>query len=129
MKYLRINKKINFQRAIISLSNKENLGYGGNQKIGYQYAIINKFNFVVLLHGDGQYAPEYLPKIIEEFKNNENCAVFGSRMIKRGSALKGGMPLYKFVGNRILWLVLKFFKHWPNLPEPPVTTIFFFISF
>ncbi len=93
------------KKCLKLISHKINLGYGGNQKIGYFYAIENNFDYVVLLHGDGQYAPEYLPKIIEEFKNNKNCAVFGSRMIKRGSALKGGMPLYKFVGNRILTFI------------------------
>ena len=81
---------------------KKNLGYGGNQKIGYFYAIKNNFDYVVLLHGDGQYAPEYIPKILNNFKDKKNSAVFGSRMIKKGSALKGGMPLYKFFGNKIL---------------------------
>jgi glycosyltransferase involved in cell wall biosynthesis len=43
------------------LSNSVNQGYGGNQKIGYRYAIENGYDFVALLHGDGQYAPECLP--------------------------------------------------------------------
>ena len=43
------------------LYNPVNQGYGGNQKIGYHYAIKNGFDFVALLHGDGQYAPEKLP--------------------------------------------------------------------
>ena len=46
---------------------RKNQGMGGNQKIGYYYAIKNKFDIVVLLHGDGQYAPEYLPKLLENF--------------------------------------------------------------
>lgn len=91
---------------ITCLSNKANLGYGGNQKIGYYYAIKNNFDYVVLLHGDGQYAPEYLPKLLKKFDENSYCAaVFGSRMIKSGSALSGGMPLYKFFGNKILTLI------------------------
>ena len=90
-----------FKYNIISLY--KNLGYGGNQKIGYYYAIKNNFDYVVLLHGDGQYAPEYLPDILNKFEEKEKIsAVFGSRMLKKGSALKGGMPLYKFVGNKIL---------------------------
>ncbi len=78
-----------------------NQGYGGNQKIGYSYAIAKKFDIVVLLHGDGQYAPESLPDILAPY--DDGCdAVFGSRFLKPGHALKGGMPLYKWVGNRIL---------------------------
>ena len=84
------------------LFNPNNQGYGGNQKIGYYFALQNKFDFVVLLHGDGQYAPECLPDLVAPLRYGEAEAVFGSRMIKRNSALKGGMPLYKFVGNKIL---------------------------
>jgi glycosyltransferase involved in cell wall biosynthesis len=78
-----------------------NQGYGGNQKIGYSYAIKQGFDIVVLLHGDGQYAPEALPHLLSEYANGVE-AVFGSRFINAGGALKGGMPLYKFVGNRVL---------------------------
>jgi glycosyltransferase involved in cell wall biosynthesis len=78
-----------------------NQGYGGNQKIGYNYAIQSGFDIVILLHGDGQYAPEALPAILASYADGVD-AVFGSRFIKMGDALKGGMPLYKFVGNRIL---------------------------
>ena len=78
-----------------------NQGYGGNQKIGYSYAIQRNFDIVVLLHGDGQYAPEALPFILAQYSDGVD-AVFGSRFINTGDALKGGMPLYKFVGNRIL---------------------------
>ncbi len=84
------------------LFNPVNQGYGGNQKIGYFYAIRNGFDFVALVHGDGQYAPESLPDLLRPLKNGEAEACFGSRMMERGAARKGGMPLYKFVGNRIL---------------------------
>jgi glycosyltransferase involved in cell wall biosynthesis len=79
-----------------------NQGYGGNQKLGYQFAIRERFDVVVLLHGDGQYAPEVLPRILRPFADPTVAAVFGSRMLERGAARRGGMPLYKFVGNRIL---------------------------
>jgi glycosyltransferase involved in cell wall biosynthesis len=79
-----------------------NQGYGGNQKLGYQYASRRGFDIVVLLHGDGQYAPEVLPRMFAPFLDPEVMAVFGSRMMTRGTALRGGMPLYKYVGNRIL---------------------------
>ena len=87
---------------ITCLSNKVNLGYGGNQKIGYHYAIKNNFDYVILLHGDGQYAPEYLEKLVGPLSQNNIDAVFGSRMITKGAALKGGMPLYKFIGNKVI---------------------------
>ena len=92
------NNKLKFK----ILSNPINQGYGGNQKIGYHYAIKNNFDYVALLHGDGQYAPEYLENLIEPLKSDNVDAVFGSRMITKGAAIKGGMPLYKFIGNKIL---------------------------
>ncbi len=84
------------------LKNPTNLGYGGNQKLGYRYAIREGFDYVVLLHGDGQYAPEEMPRLLHAAIDGKADAVFGSRMLKAGEALKGGMPLYKYVGNRIL---------------------------
>jgi glycosyltransferase involved in cell wall biosynthesis len=87
------------------LFNPVNQGYGGNQKLGYHYAIENGFDFVALLHGDGQYAPERLSEILEPLRRGDADAVFGSRMLNRGGALRGGMPLYKFLGNKILsWI-------------------------
>jgi 2-polyprenyl-3-methyl-5-hydroxy-6-metoxy-1,4-benzoquinol methylase len=85
--------------------NEKNLGYGGNQIRGYTYAIAQGYDIVVLLHGDGQYAPEALPEILAPLEAGEADAVFGSRMMTKGAALKGGMPLYKFAGNKILTAV------------------------
>jgi glycosyltransferase involved in cell wall biosynthesis len=80
-----------------------NQGYGGNQRLGFLYALSQGFEIVVLLHGDGQYAPEFLPDLLAEYSRPEGAdAVYGSRFMTRWGALKGGMPLYKFVGNRIL---------------------------
>ncbi len=87
------------------LYNPVNQGYGGNQKIGFQYAIRSNFDIVALVHGDGQYAPECLPALLQPLVEGEADAVFGSRMISRSGALKGGMPVYKYVGNRILTAV------------------------
>lgn len=85
------------------LSHSRNLGYGGNQKSGYRYFAEKGFDIVVLLHGDGQYAPEILSHLYHPIVTGEADAVFGSRMMKTyGGAIKGGMPLYKYVGNRIL---------------------------
>ncbi len=87
---------------ITILRTPENQGYGGNQKLGYRYAIDKGFDIVALIHGDGQYAPEKLPLLIEPFLTEDADAVFGSRMIHKQDALKGGMPLYKWVGNQVL---------------------------
>jgi glycosyltransferase involved in cell wall biosynthesis len=92
----------NRERNITVLHNPANQGYGGNQKIGYHYAIRNQFDVVVLLHGDGQYAPEYLGHMVQPILDDEADVVFGSRMLKKFDALRGKMPLYKWVGNQIL---------------------------
>ena len=84
------------------LFNPVNQGYGGNQKIGYHFAIERQFDFVALVHGDGQYAPECLPDLVRPLRDGEADAVFGSRMLEKAAALRGGMPLYKYVGNKIL---------------------------
>ena len=80
----------------------KNLGYGGNQKAAYQLALDHGIDVVVLLHGDGQYAPESLPQMLAPFTQSDCAAVFGSRMMSKGAAKQGGMPLYKRVGNRLL---------------------------
>ncbi len=90
------------------LRNEFNQGYGGNQKVGYAYAAREGFDFVAMVHGDGQYAPEELPRLVQPLRDGEADAVFGSRMMTRFGALQGGMPLYKFVGNRILTSVQNF---------------------
>jgi 2-polyprenyl-3-methyl-5-hydroxy-6-metoxy-1,4-benzoquinol methylase len=80
----------------------DNLGYGGNQKAGYRLAIAHELDIVVLLHGDGQYAPEVLAEIVAPLERGECDAVMGSRMMVPGAARKGGMPLYKYLGNKLL---------------------------
>jgi glycosyltransferase involved in cell wall biosynthesis len=87
---------------ITVLYNPQNQGYGGNQKLGYQYAIRHGFEVVVLLHGDGQYAPEAIPTLLEPLLDGSADAVLGSRMLVPGVARKGGMPLYKLAGNKVL---------------------------
>lgn len=94
-------KKLGYENLKI-LRTPFNRGYGGNQKLGYLYSIKQNFDVVILLHGDGQYAPECLPRIVNSFQDDSVDAVFGSRMLRKGDALKGGMPFYKWVGNRML---------------------------
>jgi glycosyltransferase involved in cell wall biosynthesis len=98
---------VGYQQAVGDLPltivrHPRNLGYGGNQQMGYRWAIDQGFDIVVLLHGDGQYAPEFLPEIVKPLEAGEADAVFGSRMMTPGGAWRGGMPLYKIVGNTIL---------------------------
>jgi glycosyltransferase involved in cell wall biosynthesis len=95
-------RETNFPFKLTVLANPVNQGYGGNQKLGFLYAIQHKFDLVALVHGDGQYAPEALPELIQPILEDRADAVFGSRMISVLGALKGGMPVYKYVGNRIL---------------------------
>ena len=109
-KKIQINQKKNNVNVKV-FYNPINQGYGGNQKIGYHYSIKNNFDFVVLLHGDGQYAPEELPNLLNGLNRNKFDVVIGSRMIKKKNALKGGMPLYKLVGNIILTYRLEHRQH------------------
>lgn len=103
-KYQQSNLSMNLR----VLYNPINQGYGGNQKLGYRYAILNGFDAVVLLHGDGQYAPELVEEMIHPILKGDAKAVFGSRMINKKDALKGGMPYYKFLGN----IILTKFQNW-----------------
>ncbi|MBV8148188.1 MAG: methyltransferase domain-containing protein [Candidatus Eremiobacteraeota bacterium] len=85
------------------VKHEKNLGYGGNQKAGYAYFMAKGFDVVVLLHGDGQYAPEILHHLYHPIVAGSADAVLGSRMMPDFEGpLKGGMPLYKYVGNRVL---------------------------
>ncbi len=87
---------------ITLIRHPRNLGYGGNQKAAYRIASEHGLDIAVLLHGDGQYAPELLPEMVGPLIRGECDAVLGSRMMIPGAARRGGMPLYKYVGNKIL---------------------------
>lgn len=80
----------------------ENRGYGGNQKTCYTNALKRGADIVVMVHPDYQYEPAPLPDMVRLIDNGEADIVFGSRMIYRRDALKGGMPLYKFLSNIFL---------------------------
>lgn len=87
------------------LVNPQNRGYGGNQKLGYTFAIEHGFDYVVMVHGDGQYPPEAIEDLVAPLEDPAVGASFGSRFIRPRGAKAGGMPLYKRIGNRILtWL-------------------------
>ncbi len=78
-----------------------NYGYGANQKTCYTEALRAGADIVVMVHPDYQYDPTLVPKIIEPLLNAQADLVLGSRL-KAGSALKQGMPWWKYVGNRAL---------------------------
>ncbi len=82
------------------IKHKKNKGYGGNQKWGYNYGIKKGYDIAVMIHGDAQYPPEYILKLIRPIEENTADFVFGSRMA--GNPLKGNMPIYKFIGNIFL---------------------------
>lgn len=98
----RLRSSGHYKHKLTVLATPANQGYGGNQKLGYAYAIERGFDHVVLLHGDGQYAPEMLPDLLGPLARGEADVVLGSRMLTPGAARQGGMPLYKRIGNRIL---------------------------
>jgi glycosyltransferase involved in cell wall biosynthesis len=91
-----------YRHKLTVLTNPVNQGYGGNQKLGYHYALEQGFDYVALLHGDAQYAPEMLPDLFAPLAAGTADVVLGSRMLTPGDARKGGMPLYKWVGNKTL---------------------------
>lgn len=84
---------------LVVLRNRINQRYGGNQKIGYQYALDRDLDIVVMLHADGQYAPEQLANLLRPLVQGEADVVLGTRMSPRKEALRGGMPRYKYLGN------------------------------
>ena len=88
-------------RAVVA-HHRTNRGYGGNQKYCYRWAMAAGYRSIVMIHGDGQYAPELADAMLEPLRMAGAHAVFGSRFLTKGAARKGGMPLYKFLGNRIL---------------------------
>lgn len=78
-----------------------NVGYGGNQKTGYAEALRDGADIVIMLHPDYQYDPLKIPDMIGPILRGEADIVLGSRFLG-GGALKGGMPMYKFIANRFL---------------------------
>jgi glycosyltransferase involved in cell wall biosynthesis len=78
------------------------VGYGGNQKTCYMQALERGADVVVMLHPDGQYESELVPKMIEPILAGEADLVLGSRLLLPGAALAAGMPRWKYLANRFL---------------------------
>jgi len=85
------------------ITHEQNKGYGGNQKSCYNKALELNADIVVMLHPDYQYTPKLILAMSSIIANDLYPVVFGSRILGKG-ALKGGMPMYKFIANRILTL-------------------------
>ena len=83
------------------LTHEKNRGYGETEKTLLRFALENGVDVGILLHSDGQYSPEKIPEILRCFDQDEADMVQGSRMLG-GGALEGGMPLYKYLGNKCL---------------------------
>lgn len=94
-------KIVSKQLNIKTIVHKENKGYGGNQKSCYKAALKSGADIVVMLHPDYQYTPKLIPAIVCMMAFEQYDAVLASRMLGN-SALKGGMPFYKFVANKFL---------------------------
>lgn len=84
-----------------ALLHPSNRGYGGSVKSAFEFALAHAFDFIAVLHADGQYAPEKLPELISALLAEPRAALhFGSRLT--GKPLDGGMPLYKYLANHFL---------------------------
>lgn len=83
------------------MNKKQNEGYARAQKTGFAKALDEGADIIVLLHSDGQYAPEELLRLLEPLEKGHAHLVQGSRMLG-GGALKGGMPIYKYIANKSL---------------------------
>lgn len=82
-----------------------NAGYGANQKTCYMQALREGAEIVIMLHPDGQYDPKIIPEMIDAIRRGKGDFVLGSRFLPPQSALRGGMPRYKFWANRFLTTV------------------------
>lgn len=87
---------------LVILDHGVNRGYGAAEKTLLRYATGTEAEVVVLLHADGQYAPEEIPRLVEPFETEKADIVQGSRLMGGRAALRGGMPLYKYAANRVL---------------------------
>jgi GT2 family glycosyltransferase len=82
--------------------NKYNFGYGKNIKYCLNFALKKKYKYALMLHGDNQYKTKYIKTLFSKIKKYNLDIICGSRMLKKSYAIKGKMPIYKFLGNIIL---------------------------
>lgn len=87
------------------IEHRQNLGYGGNQKTCYRYALEAGADVVVMLHPDYQYDAKVTPVLVHLLRSGHCDVLLGNRIRTRDEALAGGMPAYKYVSNRFLTIV------------------------
>ena len=90
----------NFSNTVVHV-HERNLGYGGNQKTCYRLALESDADIIIMVHPDYQYTPKLIPAMASMIGNGLYHCVLGSRILG-GYALKGGMPVWKYISNRIL---------------------------
>lgn len=95
---VQLAKQIGIKHVIL---HERNLGYGGNQKSCYKKALELGADIVIMLHPDYQYTPMLIPSMAYLIANDLYHVVLGSRILGNG-ALRGGMPIYKYIANRLL---------------------------
>ena len=95
---LEVGKQLGIQHLIKHETNK---GYGGNQKTLYNKALEIGGDIIIMLHPDYQYTPKLIPAMVSIIGNDLYPVVLGSRILGKG-ALKGGMPIHKYIANRLL---------------------------
>jgi glycosyltransferase involved in cell wall biosynthesis len=93
-----VAKQVGIRHIIL---HEENKGYGGNQKSLYNMALELEGDIVIMLHPDYQYTPKLIPAMVNIIGDELYPVVLGSRILGKG-ALRGGMPLYKYLANRML---------------------------
>jgi glycosyltransferase involved in cell wall biosynthesis len=98
-------KKLGIQHV---LQHNKNIGYGGNQKTCYQKAIELGADIIIMVHPDYQYTPRLITAMAAVIANDVYPVMFGSRILGKG-ALRGGMPVYKYLANRFLTLFQNIF--------------------
>jgi glycosyltransferase involved in cell wall biosynthesis len=96
--------KLADELGIRTIIHSRNMGYGANQKTCYREALLHGADIVVMIHPDYQYSPRLVTAMASMIVSGHYDIVLGSRILG-GGALKGGMPLYKYVSNRFLTLI------------------------
>ena len=101
-------KELSKSLNITTIVHKENKGYGANQKSCYKAALKANADIVIMLHPDYQYTPKLIPAMASMMAFEQYDSVLASRMLGR-SAIRGGMPVYKYIANKFLTAFENFF--------------------
>lgn len=94
-------EELSREMGLTTIRHARNLGYGGNQKTCYAAGLAAGADVIVMLHPDYQYSPKLVPALAWLVASGEYDVALGSRILG-GTALGGGMPLYKYISNRVL---------------------------